>query len=96
MFTERQPGIVASDEGFEVADLGVRYITYREGDHLLKFGKDIGMNRSTYYLRDMPRWQPPFEEEFIPPAKAAQIRTRVIRAMEFRGHPFLTDMNELK
>ena len=94
MFTEVRPGVVASDEGFEVADLGVRYVTYREAERVLKIPKDIGADNCRYYLRELPRWQPPYEDVAIPPTKAAEIRARVIAAMEFRGRPFHTDLND--
>jgi hypothetical protein len=94
MFVESQRGVVTSDLGFEVADLGVRHLTYREGDHVVQFDKDIGARSARYYIRDTPRWQAPFQDEIISAEKAAEIRARVVDALRFRGYSFHTDMDD--
>lgn len=91
MFTEVRHGVVQSSDGYEVADLGMKFVTYREGDHILRFDKDVGSTRARYYLRGMPCWQPPFEDEVISDTKASEIRSRVISAIRYWGYPYEFD-----
>ena len=58
----------------------------------MRFFKDLLIDRCRYNLRDVPPWEPQFEQEFVPLAKQDEIRQRIIAAAEFTGEAFETDM----
>ena len=95
MLTEVRPGVVRSSEGFEVADLGVKFLVYQEGEHVLKFEKELGAYfdpGATYFLSHFPKWEPPHQDEPVSLAKRVEVIGRILGALDFRGDPYQTDL----
>lgn len=92
MLAETTRGVVQSSEGYEVAFLGIKFVTYREGDHVIRFGKDTNSFVIRYYLKEIPCWDPPFSSEPIAAEKRSQIQRRVLDALDFRGRAYWTDI----
>jgi len=92
MLAKTRSGVTASSEGYEVADQGMRYLTYRQSDHVMTFLKDCAPWPMRYYLRDVPQWERPHDLEFMSEKQKAQIQSRIVEALRYKGDPFHTDL----
>jgi hypothetical protein len=90
MFMRMDNKTVASDLGFTVRREDVYTLSYREGDHVFKFGLEVSGVKEYDFLfyRDSSlsrRWQAPFDQEEVSPEKRQQIVERVLAAVKFMG-----------
>ena len=81
---------VASDLGFTVHRDDAFTLSYREGEHVLKFELELsGLKEYGVLIYSdsslSQRWQPPFDQEAVSPEKKQQIVERVLAAMKFMG-----------
>lgn len=83
---------VRADTGVEIR-VGIRYLTYSEGDYILKVGRelafrvaDAGRKKKAYWLVALKApisWEPPHRDETITPEKREQIQETVKAALEY-------------
>jgi hypothetical protein len=82
---------VISEEGFRVDRTGspmtqfvLRYI---EGDHVVEYPLENLMPGSVtpIVVKEIARWQPPFQDELLTAAKREQIAQRLAAALVFLG-----------
>jgi len=82
---------VTSDQGFTVHRDDVFTLSYREGDHVFKFGLELYGNQQEYNFilysdSSLSRgWQAPFDEEPLEPARKQEILKRVLAAVQLMG-----------
>ena len=81
---------VHCDEGFDVIFTGRFELVYREGDRQMSLYCEDGRQPSGEHVvmvgtAGLKAWLPPFAKESISAEKQAQIRSRVIAAVEFMG-----------
>jgi hypothetical protein len=90
MFMRMDKKTVASDLGFTVHRDDAFTLSYREGDHVLKFELELsGVKEYGFLIYSdsslSRRWQPPFDQEEVSPEKKREIMERVLAAVKFMG-----------
>lgn len=83
---------VRSDTGVEVR-VGIPFVIYRDGDHVLRVGRELafrasdptGRKRSYWMvaLNAPMRWEPPHQHEQISPEKRKQIEGTITAALAY-------------
>ncbi len=81
MFTETEPGIAVSSEGFKVIGRG-RKVVYIEANHVAEFVADPGGKKWVILLKHVG-WNPPHAGEPISDEKRAEVQRRVVGALQF-------------